>query len=476
MANRDSIQRPVQVFLDTRRFIHPPAPRTRGPSKDFFQGDNKGFRHHKAKMQEQLRASSLRLRKHGSALGFVLVQMREEALAKSYRPIERIFCERNQFALVGGRGIGEMFFQATPDALDGLSTLIAERAEDIPRDRKNPETGELEERVSGYRSELGAIADIDLLEASDRLNFSAAEAIAAFEKEGVIGGYLVELFRPDPAVSGEAVRTSLEALNNRLARVGGMFVRPFAGLKERRPTGLVLSIDLLPADVPNDIVLPVPEWSTATTVRPAARVAVASLARDRSVQRHQILLDQLVEEPMVRRIAFPMEIEPAPTGVSEPGGAIDLPAPLTDRDYPVIGIIDGGVSALNVLVPWCAGTAGPLLPGDSDHEHGTFIAGLVTSGSELNPDFADRLEREPCRFFDLAIMPPKHLLGKYYNTPDEFFDQLEELVVYAKAEAGTRIFNFSLGSPNVRTRHNYSTFASRLDEIARFNLNSAVGV
>ena len=38
MAERDSIQRPAQIFLDTWRFIHPPAPHTRGPSKDFFQG------------------------------------------------------------------------------------------------------------------------------------------------------------------------------------------------------------------------------------------------------------------------------------------------------------------------------------------------------------------------------------------------------------------------------------------------------
>lgn len=468
MAERDSIQRPVQVFLDTRRFIHPPAPGTRGPSRDFFQGDNEGFRRHKAKMREQLRASSLRLREQHSALGFVLVQIREDALAKSYRPIEKLFCERNQFALVGGRGIGEMFFQATPDALDALDTVIAQRAEDVPQERENPRTGEFEERVSGYRSELGAIASIGLLEAPDRLDFSASEAVTALEKEGVIGGYLVELFRPDPAVSGDAVRAQLEALQHRLTSVGSLFVRPVAGLRERRPTGLTLSIDLLPAGAPNDIVLLAPEGPAAATERTAGR-AVASAPRDRSVKRHQLLLEQLAEEPLVRRIALPMEIEPAPTGVSEPGAAIDLPAPLADRDYPVVGVIDGGISALDALDPWCAGVASPLLPGDSDHEHGTFIAGLVAAGSALNPGFADRLEREPCRYFDLAIMPRKPLLGQYYSTPDEFFDQLEELVVHAKAEAGTRVFNFSLGSPNGRTRHSYSTFASRLDEIARIH-------
>lgn len=238
----------------------------------------------------------MRLREQHSALGFVLVQMREDALAKSYRPTERLFCERNRFALVGGRGIGEMFFQATPDALDALDKLVAERAEDMPQERENPRTGEFEERVSGYRSELGGIASIGLLEAPDRLDFSASEAVAALEKEGVIGGYLVDLFRPDPAVSGDAVRAQLEALQHRLTSVGSLFVRPVAGLRERRPTGLTLSIDLLPAGAANDIVLLAPEEPTAATERTAGR-AVASAPRDRSVKRHQLLLEQLAEEP-----------------------------------------------------------------------------------------------------------------------------------------------------------------------------------
>ena len=80
------IIRPIQVFLDTQRLIQVQSPGTFGPSRDFFAGDNYGFRRHKARLQEQLRAASEGLRTDSNPAGFVMVQMREEGLGKSYRP------------------------------------------------------------------------------------------------------------------------------------------------------------------------------------------------------------------------------------------------------------------------------------------------------------------------------------------------------------------------------------------------------
>ena len=44
------------------------------------------------------------------------VQMREDALGKSYRPIASLFTEGHGFALVGAGRIGEMVFQVRPSA------------------------------------------------------------------------------------------------------------------------------------------------------------------------------------------------------------------------------------------------------------------------------------------------------------------------------------------------------------------------
>jgi hypothetical protein len=85
-----------------------------------------------------------------------------------------LFTEGHGFALVGAGRIGEMVFQATPAALERLDQLIGERAEETPRAVRNDETGETELRVSGYRSEVGALAEVNLHDGVDRVPFSAA--------------------------------------------------------------------------------------------------------------------------------------------------------------------------------------------------------------------------------------------------------------------------------------------------------------
>ena len=162
MAEQESVSRPIQVFLDTGQFISLRESRPGGGNRDFFSGDNPGFSRHKSAMRQRIRDASATLRREGQAAGFVIVQMREAALAKSYRPLNALFSRGNSFRLVGGGGIGEIFFQCTPDSLDRLDHRIEARAELEPRLVENEETGELEPRPSGYRSELGGIENIRL--------------------------------------------------------------------------------------------------------------------------------------------------------------------------------------------------------------------------------------------------------------------------------------------------------------------------
>ena len=104
-----------------------------------------------------------------------------------------LFTASNHFALVGAEKVGELLFQATPQALDGLATIIETKAEETPRLVVNRKTGKEEPRVSGYRSELGGIEDIRLYDATDKVAFSAEEAVRWMRQENAIGGYIVEL-------------------------------------------------------------------------------------------------------------------------------------------------------------------------------------------------------------------------------------------------------------------------------------------
>lgn len=57
-----------------------------------------------------------------------------------------------------------------------------------------------------------------------------------------------------------------------------------------------------------------------------------------------------------------------------------LPVPQDGITYPVIGVVDGGVSRHSALTPWRVGGLEFMRQPDGDREHGTFIAGLIVGG------------------------------------------------------------------------------------------------
>ena len=391
--------------------------------------------------------------------------MREEGLGKSYRPLGALFTRRNSFALVGGADIGEMYFQSTPDALDRLSELIEDRAEIEPKVVENPKTGREEERVSAFRSELGAIEDIRIPTPADRLTFSARDAVTWLEEESTIGGYIVELFRPDPRVTPEAIRQLLDRFEARLRDMRGVVAIPFGSrFRSRGTSSLALSVDLHTRD--GVVNLPPIAEEKEPILEEQATYEISG-PTDRGILRHQALLDLLSHEPMVRRIEPPLRLEATPVRAVQAQRVARISLPARDASYPVVGIIDGGVADAEPLRPWRAGGAGLVASADKDEEHGSFIAGLLAGAASLNPELADRFERVACRFYDIDMMPRRGLLSRYYQTPDEFFDQLEEQIARAKAEHGIRVFNMSLGAPEVRQGLGYSTLAEQLDRIAK---------
>lgn len=466
--------RPIQVLLDTKRFIEVPEPQeARGGRKDFFADDDVGFVHHKKRICNRLQMIARSLRSRREPLAFLLVQMRENALAKSYRPLGSLFTESRGFALVAARRIGEMIFQATPDAIERLGRIIETKAEHTPRMVQNEETGEPERRVSGYRSEVGAIEDIALHDKTDRVSFSVDEAIAWLAQPNVLGGYIVELFRPNAERAAEAVAAAAQQLHDSLARVGGgLSVRPFLPPTMTAQYGeppLVLSIQLTKDDR-SAIALPFyPDGrpAQATGAPMAERDTVPE--RDLSVTRHQRLVDVLSEQSLVRSIDLPPLIEASPVAAAPHPLSQPFPRPRDGIDYPVVGIIDGGTADIPELAPWRVADAGLVPASDRDENHGSFIAGLVVGGATLNPDIAASLEPGGCKFYDLDIFPRRELRPSYYSDPEFFFDLLEEKIKAAKRDYGVRVFNLSFGMRSPLPRFGYSPIADRLDRMARLN-------
>ena len=473
MADKPRDLRPIQVFLDTRRFIELPEPqRFAGGTKDFFQGNNRGFAEHKARIKTRVSGAADSLRRVKQPSGFIKVRQRSDALAKSHRPLSNLFTPSNRFALVGADKVGELLFQVTPAALDRLANIIDTKAEEIPRLSENRKTGTPEPRVSGYRSELGGIEDIRLYDATDRVAFSAAEAVSWMQQPNVIGGYLVELFRPDRGISPDAVDQMVAQFREGLERLrGGLLVRPFLPSTLTSQYGepsLVLSVQLT-GDDRRSIELPfLADGRAAVMTEASLPRASHDVPDDLSPTRHADLLAFFGEQALVRSVGLPPILETSPTDGGSSIGSFLITPPTAGVDYPTVAIIDGGVSVAS-LATWKVGDAGLVPQCDRDESHGTFITGLVSAGSLLNPHLSDAIEPVGCKFYDLDLFPRRELRRRYYRDLEELFDVLDEKIKVAKRDHGVRVFNLSFALGGRSSRLAYSPAADRLDRIARAN-------
>ncbi len=467
--------RPIQVFLDTRRFIEREEPQPfGGGSKDFFEGNNRGFAEHKAQIKKRIVSVAEGLRRSKQPGGFIKVQQREEALAKSHRPLGSLFTLSNRFALVGAESAGELLFQATPSALDRLANIIETKAELTPRLALNKKTGKEEPRVTGYRSELGGIEDVRLHGAVDRVKFSSEEAVRWMQQPNAIGGYIVELFRPDRSVSTSEIDALIRSFQQGLQHLeGGLLVRPFLPSTSTTQFGepsLALSVQLISDEKRRFIDLPFLADGRGMEMSEASLPSeMRGVRSDLTPSRHAELLDFLAEQALVRSVELPPVLETTPMIGGANMGSVSLPEPAEGVDYPTVAIIDGGVTDSDPLNKWKVGDAGLVPPEDRDNAHGTFIAGLISAGSALNPTLSPALESSGCKFYDLDLFPRRELRSMYYPDIEDLFDTLDEKVKAAKRDHGVRVFNLSFSIGQRSSRLAYSLAADRLDRIARTN-------
>src|SRR6266403_5107158 len=103
---------PVQIVLNTKDYFEVPDSGGGGHPKDFFGGRDKDFADHKARLLKQVSSISAVLRQSNLTSGFVKVELRKEALAKSHRPVHSLF-PPTLFASVGAGRLGELYYHVT---------------------------------------------------------------------------------------------------------------------------------------------------------------------------------------------------------------------------------------------------------------------------------------------------------------------------------------------------------------------------
>jgi hypothetical protein len=453
---------PVQIVLNPENFEEAREAGGGGRKKDFYAHRDQDFVQHKQAVKQQVSSIIQSLNAQAPStgkIGYIKVNLKREAWAKSHRPIKSLF-KLDRVKLAGGGDLGEMYFEVTPSTLASINVEI-DQAEEATTLKLNPKSGKREPDPSSQRSELGAIDRVELIGAQDKRSFSVQEAVQWLQNPLTGGSYHVELFEaPLPSQQRDGLSedrrklyTSFEA---GLRNFGlGLTIRRLSTKEKFAP---LLAVRLNRGPDPVALML------TAASTTSDHRNAVAPF--DNTADKHKRLLDFLDKHPLVRRINLPgVIVKSAPPSVRQRPSAVQVPTRDSTRAYPKIGIIDGGVGPS--LSDWLIGNWNLVADTDKDPRHGTFIAGLTVLGAALNGTNVCP-ELDGAEIFDLGILPSENAFQDYYPEGiPQFLDEMELAIADARARHGVRIFNMSL---NVKSHlvelDYYSEMAARLDKIA----------
>jgi serine protease AprX len=134
-------------------------------------------------------------------------------------------------------------------------------------------------------------------------------------------------------------------------------------------------------------------------------------------------------------------------------------------DFPVVVVVDSGISdQIPALESWVVGHDSQVAPPYRNTDHGTFVAGLICWGTQLNPTIAG-LDDSPCGVFDLQVLPnqdpAKGDVSELLET--EFLASLEAAL---KQHANKyKVWNLSLGTDTVCSLDEFSALAEELDNL-----------
>ncbi len=428
---------PVQIVLNASNYLVRPDSGGGGTDRDFFAGNDKHFAEHKAQILSQI-GQIERVLEANSNLGveYVHVSLQNEALAKTHRPIRKVFQE-GAVAQVGATALGDIVFELTTENIAGVTQAIAQAETEVKFTENTDRV--LVARPSRIRSEVGAIRSVRPHSTSDRRDFTVAKAVEWLQDPRTGGMYLVETF----------VRaTELGRLRPRAQRALQQFIQEARRL-----------------EIPVEVTETSAEWKSVHfflfRVLTEPRESTQDVAR-----KHRGLLEWLDRQTIVRKVLLPPILHVGQTQPPTAGpAAVALAAPDPNDSYPIMGIVDTGVSKVPSLDNWRAGGADFITTDNQDRTHGTFIAGLAVGATSLNP--STWLREMPCKFFDLDLHPTDaSQYGAFYKRG--FLDMLEQLnaELAAATQVGVRVFNMSLSVESLVSDSSYSPHAIMIDEIA----------
>lgn len=134
-------------------------------------------------------------------------------------------------------------------------------------------------------------------------------------------------------------------------------------------------------------------------------------------------------------------------------------------DIPVVVVVDSGISeSITDLNPWVVGRESHVAPEYRNTDHGTFVAGLICWGDQLNPQVGN-IDSNPCGVFDFQVIPN----GDASKGDTDALNEQEFLISLDNAlrqyANKFKVWNLSLGTDAVCSLDEFSSFAEELDNL-----------
>ena len=168
-------------------------------------------------------------------------------------------------------------------------------------------------------------------------------------------------------------------------------------------------------------------------------------------------IDKLQEFEAIKSISFMPEYT-VDLDFINVDSEIEIKEPSKDVNYPVIGVLDSGISKNKYLKPWLVDRSFSSYPEDYiDRGHGTFVSGIIIYGDELENRKLTGLEG--CKLFDATVIPDDKIEK---ISEDELVENIRDAI---RQNSEIKIWNMSLGTRRESDEHNFSHFGQALDNI-----------
>lgn len=141
---------------------------------------------------------------------------------------------------------------------------------------------------------------------------------------------------------------------------------------------------------------------------------------------------------------FPMYSSSNPKLNKKQKMLLDIPKPIDGIEYPIIGLIDSGVSESNEYIkPWIYKREEYVEKIYQDNSHGTFVSGVLLFGERLN---MGKIENPNFKILDVIALPNSNPnLGPTDSLREDIFLQIMDEVL-EKYSDKVKIWNLSLGT------------------------------